>query len=245
MPHMLNPGETSSHVGVTPELKCFTLGPFETNCYVVSARNQEQDTSVGNAARVTDCWIVDASFEPEPLITYVREAGLTPRALILTHAHVDHIAGVNEVVKAFSETGTGVRLPVWMHAAEREWLNDPLLNLSAMTGMPVTAVGPDRLLEQGEILSLAGMSWRVIHTPGHSPGGITLHHAESNTAIVGDTLFAGSVGRSDFPGSDHKTLERSIRTQLYTMPIVTRVYPGHGPPTTIDRERRFNPFVRA
>lgn len=213
-------------VRVQLTITTFTLGPFETNCYIV--------TVAGDPA----CWIVDASFEPGPIIETVRERGLQPTALILSHAHVDHIAGVADVVRAFAG------LPVWMHEAEREWLNDPLLNLSAMMGQEVTAPGPDRLLRDGDELSLAGSSWQVLHTPGHSPGGITLYQRESGVAIVGDSLFAGSIGRTDFPGSDPAMLERSIRTMLYTLPEVTRVYPGHGASTTIGRERAGNPFVR-
>jgi glyoxylase-like metal-dependent hydrolase (beta-lactamase superfamily II) len=89
------------------------------------------------------------------------------------------------------------------------------------------------------------MEWQVLHTPGHSPGGITLYHAPSGSAIVGDALFAGSIGRTDFPGSDFATLERAIRTRLYTLPDATTIYPGHGPTSTIGVEKRSNPFVQA
>lgn len=217
----------------TPSIAGATLGPFETNTYVVSVPNS------------SDCWIVDPSFEPEPVIDAVRKAGLRPTAIVLTHAHVDHIAGVAAVVAAFSDPAANRRLPVWVHAAEAAWLSDPILNLSAMMGAEITAPGPDRLLHDADILTLANTTWRVLHTPGHSPGGITLHHAPSAQAIAGDTLFAGSVGRSDFPGSSPQTLAHSIRTRLYTLPDATRIFPGHGPPTTIGRERTSNPFVRA
>jgi glyoxylase-like metal-dependent hydrolase (beta-lactamase superfamily II) len=216
-------GDPAATVGVDG----VTLGPFETNCYVVTAGDGP------------DCWIVDASFDPEPLIEHVRNRRLSPRALILTHAHVDHIAGVAEVVAAFP------RLPVLIHPAEREWLSNPVLNLSAMMGFEVTAPGPDRTIDDGESLDLSGTRWTVLHTPGHSPGGITLYHGPSATALVGDTLFAGSIGRFDFPGSDEATLVRTIRERLYALPDRTRVYPGHGPPTTIGVEKRSNPFVRA
>jgi hydroxyacylglutathione hydrolase len=209
-----------------PELECFTLGPFETNCYIVRVPGS------------TDCWIVDASFEPGELVSRVRSEGLTPVALVLTHAHIDHIAGAFDVRRAFP------KIPVWIHEAEKEWLSDPMLNLSAMTGMPTTAPEATRLLREGDAPELGGTAWRVLHTPGHSPGGITLHHAPSETAIVGDSLFAGSVGRTDFPGSDPGTLAASIRTKLYTLPDATRIYPGHGPASTIGREKRSNPFVR-
>ncbi len=212
-----------------PGVECFTLGPFATNCYVVTP---------GPTPSGGPCWIVDASFGPKPLIDFVREAGLKPVALILTHTHVDHIAGVREVLAAFPGT------PLLVHPLEREWLWEPMLNLSAMSGQPITTPEPDGLIEDGQTLSLGDMSWRVLHTPGHSPGGITLYHEPSGTAIVGDSLFSGSIGRTDFPGGDHATLERSIREKLYTLPGDVRVYPGHGPATTIARERKSNPYVR-
>lgn len=210
----------------TPLLAAFTLGPYQTNCYVVSVPGDP------------GCWIVDASFDPEPLIDHIRSQALIPQLLLLTHAHVDHIAGVTAVRRAFPD------LPICIHPAEEAWLSDPLLNLSQLGGFPVTAPGPDRLLEHGQRLHLAGTTWNILHTPGHSPGGVTFVHEPSRTAIVGDALFAGSIGRTDFPGSDHETLIRSIRTRLFALPPETRIYPGHGPPTTIGRERSVNPFVR-
>lgn len=214
--------------GFRPRIDRFTLGPFETNCYVVSPDGQS-----------TTCWIVDASFEPAPMIEHVRSSRLKPEAVILTHAHVDHMAGVREVLAAFPGT------PLMIHEAEAGWLNDPVLNLSAMMGMPVTSPLATRLLRDGDTVTLGGEPWRVLHTPGHSPGGITLYHAPSHTAIVGDSLFAGSIGRTDFPGSDHATLVRSIKAKLYTLPESTRIWPGHGPDSTVGRERLSNPFVRA
>jgi glyoxylase-like metal-dependent hydrolase (beta-lactamase superfamily II) len=192
------------------------------------------------AVKGSPCWIIDPSFGPEPVIEHARERGLRPVAIVLTHAHGDHIAGVDEVLRAFP----GPPLPVLLHEAEREWLSDPVKNLSFLGGMPITARGPTGTLAEGRDLELDGMRWRVLHTPGHSPGGITLHHEASKLAIVGDTLFAGSIGRSDFPGSDAEALEASIRRKLYTLPEDTTIYPGHGPPSTIGRERRTNPFVR-
>jgi len=208
----------------TPEITSHTLGHYATNCYVIRVPGS------------TSCWVIDASFEPAAMVADIKRRGLTPAALILTHAHVDHIAGIPDFLRAFPRT------PVWIHEAERDWLTDPELNLSVFTGEPVSVAAADRLLRDGEELDLDGTAWRVLHTPGHSPGGIALVH--NDTAIVGDTLFNGSVGRTDFPGCDSDTLARSIRAKLYILAPATRVYPGHGPATTIAHEKKTNPFVR-
>lgn len=209
-----------------PLIEAFELGPWATNSYIVRAPGR------------TACWVIDPSFEPERLIARLRAEGLEPAAVVLTHAHVDHIAGVGAVVGAFPGT------PVWIHEAEERWLSEPDLNLSSFAGLAVTAPGPDRLLKDGDELELEGTRWRVLHTPGHSPGGIALYCEAGGVALVGDTLFAGSVGRSDFPNSDPRVLERSIRTRLYTLPDATRVLPGHGEETSVGVEKRSNPFVR-
>jgi len=210
----------------TPRIEGFELGPYATKTYLVRTDGR------------TGCWIIDPSFEPDPVIERVRALGLTPLAIVLTHAHVDHIAGIPDVLAEFPG------IPVWLHEAEREWLGDAEQNLSAFGGFPVSMAGPDRLLKDGESLTLEGTNWEVRHTPGHSPGSISLVHAPSGVAISGDALFAGSIGRTDFPGCDFDTLARSIRTRLYTLPDETTLYPGHGPTSTVGRERKTNPFVR-
>ncbi len=202
-----------------------TLGPFSTNCYVVWRQGGE------------GCWVIDASFEPAPLIEAVEEVGLRPQMLILTHAHVDHIAGVQAVRQQWPG------IPVLLHESESRWLGDPRLNLSAVFGWTVTCDPADRLLREGETLPLDGLEFQVRHTPGHSPGGIALYQPENKTVFAGDTLFFDSIGRHDFPNSDGPTLLRSIREKLLTLPDETRVYPGHGPDTTIGRERLLNPFL--
>lgn len=215
-------------------VKAFSLGPFETNCYVVA---NSEVTADGEGVECT-CWVADVGMEPDELIEYLRDQKLKPEAVVLTHAHADHIGGLFEFISAFPGT------PVFIHTDEKDWLSDPVLNLSGLVGLPVTGPEPSRLLLHGETLTLGGEPWRVLHTPGHSPGGICLVHDRSKQSIVGDTLFAGSVGRTDFPGSSPRTLEVSIRQHLYTLPDDTVVYPGHGPATSIGREKRFNPYVR-
>lgn len=208
------------------EVQRFVLGPFETNCYLVQ--------EVGDPA----CWIVDAGFDPEPMLAAIREQDLEPTQLVLTHAHIDHIAGIEQVRAAFPD------LPILIHEAETAFLTNPALNLSTMMGMPLSAPEATGTLAQGDILTLTTESWRVLFTPGHSPGGITLYHERSGNALVGDTLFLGSIGRFDFPTSNEQQLYASIREQLYTLPDEVHVFPGHGPPTTIGQEKRNNPFVR-
>ncbi len=204
----------------------FELGPYATNCYVVASSR-----TPGR------CWIVDASFDLDPMILHMQSAGLVPEALVLTHAHVDHIAGVRTLRAAYPS------LPILIHAAEERWLNDPLLNLSAFSGMPTTAPSATRLLAEGDRLDWGAGPWNVLHTPGHSPGSVTLVNEADRTAFVGDALFSGSIGRTDFPGCSHETLEASIRSKLYTLDRETTIFPGHGPESTIGRERRSNPFV--
>jgi glyoxylase-like metal-dependent hydrolase (beta-lactamase superfamily II) len=207
-----------------PEITPFVLGEYQTNCYVVRVP--------GNDA----CWIVDCGMEPDAMLEHIRREGLRPEAILLTHTHLDHIAGID---RALGRLG---RLPLSVHEAEAGFCSDPMLNLSALIGTPVTATEPDRHLRDGDHLTLAGSRWRVMHTPGHSPGGACFIHDGSRQAIVGDTLFAGSIGRVDFPTSDAGAMRRSL-ARLMELPDDTTIYPGHGPATTIGEERRTNPFI--
>ena len=220
----------SPHSDTPLTIEMFTLGPWATNCYLLRT---------GEGAPRGEGWIVDASFEPAPIARRASELGLSITRILLTHAHVDHIAGLTELRRAFPNA------KVMLHEAERDWLENPMLNLSEGAGIPVTSSAPDELLRGGETLRLGSHEFRVLHTPGHSPGGVTLHCAAARVALVGDTLFAGSIGRHDFPTSDADALFDSIRGTLYALPDDTTALPGHGPSTTIGREKRSNPFVRA
>jgi len=208
----------------TLTIEPFELGMWQTNGYVVHA---------GGA----DCWIVDAGFEPGAMIDAIVGQGLVPTQLLLTHGHIDHIAGIEAVRERWAD------LPILIHDAERSYLTDPANNLSGPFGMPLTAPEATGTLAAGQTLSISGFTFEIRHTPGHSPGGVTLYCERTGDAIVGDTLFAGSIGRHDFPHSDGEALMRSIREQLLSLPDETKVHPGHGPATTIGRERASNPFL--
>lgn len=210
-------------------VQTFCLGDWQTNCYVVSF-----DAGKGSKP----CWIIDAGFAPQPMIQHIRSHDLTPTHVILTHGHLDHIAGLHSIRAAWPG------IPILIHREEELFLTEPELNLSALIDEPVSAPPATALLDDGQKLTLGDAQFTVLHTPGHSPGGITLYHAPSSLALVGDTLFAGSVGRTDFPTSDPESLVKSIREKLYTLPPATRVLPGHGPATTIAQERAANPYVR-
>ena len=204
-------------------IQTFCLGQWQTNCFVLS---------VGRS-----CWIVDAGFDPEPMLDAIATRGLRLEKLVLTHAHLDHIAGLNTVRRRHPN------VPILIHADEQEFLTDTRLNLSAAFVQPVVAPEATDLLSDGDKLDLNGLAFEVRHTPGHSPGGITLVQHDHHLAIVGDTLFAGSIGRFDFPTSDGAQLMQSIHEQLLSLPDDTRVLPGHGPETTIGYERATNPYL--
>ncbi|MFA9477026.1 MBL fold metallo-hydrolase [Phycisphaerales bacterium AB-hyl4] len=206
-------------------IETFTLGDWMTNCYVLY-------TDSGA------CWLVDVGFGPEAMFSFINRQDLTPQRVVLTHAHVDHIAGLPELRLHWPD------LPMFIHEAEREFPGDTVLNLSIALADPVVAPEPTGTFKHGDVLELDDVKFEVRHTPGHSPGGVCLYQREHGVAIVGDTLFAGSVGRHDFPTSDGNALMTSIREQLLTLPDETRVLPGHGPTTTIGEERRTNPFLQ-
>lgn len=198
------------------------LGTFATNCYVIACGK------TGKAA------IVDPG-QPDPWIrSVVTEQGLQVEWILLTHGHVDHIGGV-----AWVQEWSGASM--LCHPADRPHLQRPELNGSAWWGDPLPPLQPDRELVDGEELVLGELRLRVIHTPGHTPGGVCFY--TPGHLLAGDTLFAGSIGRTDLPGGDTQALVHSIREQLFNLPGETVVYPGHGPTTTIADEREYNPFV--
>jgi len=202
-----------------------TLGAYETNCYVL----RESETA-------RDCLVIDPGLDAGRLIDLLEESRLNPVAVVLTHGHIDHIAGVVALHSTFPDA------TVYIHELDAEMLREPRANLSAMSGMAFSAAPPDVSLQDGNVIEQAGVTLLVLHTPGHTPGGICLFCQAEGAAFVGDTLFAGSIGRTDFPGGSMRQLLSSVKDRLFTLPDETKVYPGHGPATTIAHEKKYNPF---
>lgn len=201
------------------------LGGYQTNCYIL--RNDDS---------AKDCLIIDPGLEAGELLDFLDEQKLNPVAVVLTHGHIDHIAGVAALRSRFPE------IKVYIHNLDAGMLTEPNTNLSAMAGAAFVTEAEDVSLQEGDIIDLAGVKLLVLHTPGHTPGGISLYSKEDGIAFVGDTLFADSIGRTDFPGGSMSQLLDGVREKLFTLPEETQVYPGHGPATTIAAEKAHNPF---
>jgi glyoxylase-like metal-dependent hydrolase (beta-lactamase superfamily II) len=185
--------------------------------------------------------VLDPGDEVEDVVLAVAASQLKVKHILLTHAHLDHVTGVRRARDAFGA-------PVYMHQADLP-LYERVVQQGVMFGLRVEPQPPvDRYFTPGEVIRFGRYAVRVHHTPGHSPGGVCLQvgheRGEGKDLFVGDTLFAGSIGRTDLPGADHTTLLASIRDVLFAFPDDATVYPGHGEPTTIGRERRTNPFLR-
>ena len=198
-------------------------GMFAENCYLVI------DEQAG------ECAVVDPGEEAGLILHKVKETGTKPVAIWLTHAHIDHVLGVPRIA---AETGA----PVWLHPADRP-LYDAVPEQAAWFGLapPGRLPAPDHELAHGMRLPVGTLSFEIRHTPGHSPGSVCL--VAPGVALGGDVLFAGSIGRSDLPGGDFETLIASIERELLPLPDDTILYSGHGPETTIGRERQTNPFL--
>jgi hydroxyacylglutathione hydrolase len=203
------------------------LGSYETNSYILR---------VGEG--VQDCLIIDTGLGSEGLIDILKEYQLTPVAVVFTHGHADHIAGLPLLRQSFGE------IKAYIHKLDSGMLTEPMSNLSALGGGNFSTEPADHLLGQDDIIDEAGIKLRVLHTPGHTPGGISLYAADEGIVFVGDTLFADSVGRTDFPGGSAPELIKSIREKLLCLGDETVVYPGHGPETTIQQEKAYNPFLQ-
>lgn len=204
----------------------FVLGSYETNSYVLRASES-----------VKDCVIIDTGLECHALIDFLAEHKLNPLALVLTHGHADHITGIVDLRENFPQ------MKVYIHKLDAHMLTKPLANLSILAGVSFKTKPADNLIEEPYAIDQASIKLEVIHTPGHTPGGICLYARDEGLLFSGDTLFAGSVGRTDFPGGNMEQLIRGIKGKLCTLPEETVVLPGHGPSTTIKEEKASNQYL--
>ncbi len=198
------------------------LGVYETNCYVVYDEN------------TLEAAVIDPGAEGKGLIKILEENKLDVKKILLTHGHSDHIGAVQAVADRY-------KVPVYIHPNDSMFLKDPKLNLSVHMGLSITCDVEEKPLIGGDKIEAAGVSFTVLETPGHTGGGVCFYGG--GIVFAGDTLFQGSIGRTDFPGGSFEQLDKAIRTQLYTLPPDTIVCPGHGPTTTVGDEMKYNPFV--
>jgi len=199
------------------------LNPFGSNCYIVGSESTKEGM------------IIDPGMMAEEILKHVEDLGLKIKVIVLTHAHMDHTGALAEVKEATDAE-------VAMHADDAPLLrgSNPMMRMPGVSREPPA---PDRLLKEGDVIEIGDLHFRVLHTPGHSPGGICLLEKDNEIVFTGDTLFQFSIGRTDFPGGSHDGLVQNINDKLMILSDNTTVCPGHGPDTTIGVERRVNPFL--
>ncbi len=206
----------------TLTIRSFAVMPFDENCYVVS-----DDTGEGV--------VIDPGGMASMILAYIREAKLSIKAVLNTHGHCDHI-GADDAIRDATEA------PLYIHKEDAPMLGDVKLNLSAFMGFRALARPAEHLLSEGDVISFGQSKLEVLHTPGHSKGGVCF--VGDGVVFTGDTLFAGSIGRSDFPGGSEVELIGNIKKRLLVLPDDMKVYSGHGPSSEIGWERKCNPYLQ-
>ncbi|HHT88554.1 MAG TPA: MBL fold metallo-hydrolase [Clostridiales bacterium] len=204
-------------------IKTLVLGMVQNNCYIVGKPDSNEAV------------VIDPGDNADKIYKYLSENDLECKAILLTHGHFDHITAAPELNRL-------TNAPIYAHEAEADILKDPEINASAYMGERIS-VRPDISVKDNEELKIAGLSWNVLYTPGHTAGGVCYYLKEHKIVFSGDTLFYESVGRTDFPTGNHKVLIESIQNKLMILPDDTEVYPGHGRPTTIGHEKGNNPYL--
>lgn len=205
------------------EITILTVGPIQTNCYIINREGS------------SDCVVIDPGEEADKIASYVSRKGLKNQGILLTHGHFDHITGVSGLVSKIGGK-------VYAYEGEKELMMDPGQNGSVMMGYEL-ALEPECLLRDGEILSIAGMDLKVIHTPGHTRGSCCYYAEEEKILFSGDTIFMESVGRTDFPTGSARELIDSVRNKVLSLPSDVKIYPGHGPETSVAYEMANNPYA--
>jgi len=203
-------------------LEILEIGPYFVNCYIVGDPESK------------DGMIIDPGDEPQRIIDHVAKFGLKISKIVITHGHADHIGALDEIQSHYN-------VPVYIGAQDAAMITDAEANLSGFAGKKFAANPASHTLKEGEILKVGRFEFKVLETPGHSTGSISLYG--NGVVFTGDALFLGSIGRTDFPGGSLDILLDSIRTKLLTLPDDTVIFAGHGPDSTIAQERDYNPFL--
>lgn len=206
------------------QIDLIPCGALLENCYIVRGENR------------TDCVVIDPG-EAEPVLGFLKAQGLNCAAILVTHGHFDHIGGLKRVQE---ET----KAVTYVHALDAEMLVNNRKNLSVLTGELLAPAKADVLVSDGDAIKAAGLTFAVLHTPGHSPGGVCYVEDDARAVFCGDTVFLDSYGRTDFPGGDEKALYRSIADKLFALEGDYTLYPGHDATTTLSYERIGNPLYR-
>jgi len=209
--------------------RIFQFNPLGTNCTVLWADGQQACTVVDPG--------MSAPESVDELLGFFQSHGLTPDAIFLTHGHFDHVWGVEKLLERY-------QVPVYLHPADKNIMDEVAAGFrGAQSFSFLKHHFPTVDIADGQVIHSAGTAWTVLHTPGHTPGGVCYYSADNNLLLSGDTLFAGSIGRTDFAGGDYDVLMASIKEKLLNLPGETDVIPGHGQPTSIAREGMYNPFL--
>ncbi len=203
-------------------IKTLVVGPIQANCFIVGCDE------------TLEAVVIDPGDEADRISRLLAESSLTAKYIINTHGHIDHVSANKKLHEITSA-------PIFIHPLDAPMLDQVAASAAAWGLDAENSPAPDRELQEGDKISFGNITLTVIHTPGHTPGGISLHAKDD--VFVGDTLFAGSIGRTDFPGGSFETIKKSIQQKLFKLGDDVRVHTGHGPTTTIGEEKRSNPFV--
>jgi glyoxylase-like metal-dependent hydrolase (beta-lactamase superfamily II) len=215
--------EQEHNLNTLPIVACVTVGMFEENCYLYGC------------PQTREAVIIDPGDEAQRILETIQDLKLLPKYIINTHGHMDHICAIDEISKVYP-------VPLAIHPADVRLYSDEFNALAYGRSSPLVKRSPDLLLQEGDRISFGTLTLEVLHTPGHTPGSISLI-SPPYCVFSGDTLFYRGIGRTDLPGGNYQQIEQSIRNKLYALEDELVVFPGHGQPTTILEEKHENPFV--